>query len=290
MKHNARTSRLRIEQEKLINLAKRSEFIKVQEVDVQPGWPPEKYVVTFTCRGIAGIDDATKVPQSSEFHQVSIYLSRDFPRQEPYLKWLTPIWHPNIEHEEPHHVCTNNVQNWYAGKSLDDLVLALGEMVQYKRYHAVWVQPWPLDKKAADWVVEYAEPKGIVGPNAPYDDRPLLRSYEIRLWKGDGDAAAAAPAPDAASPKRTAKLKIGVKKMTGELKPPPTSEPPVVRRKGLTLGEAAKKVICPTCGKENRLRQAEGVAREFFCGNCKARLTSLVNGDAGSPRSAAHGE
>ena len=96
------------------------------------------------------------------------------------LAWLTPIWHPNIEHLEPHHVCTNNVQNWFAAKPLAELVLAMGEMVQYKHYHAKWVSPFPLDRTAAEWVLQVAEPKGIVGPNKPFDDRPLLRAQRMR--------------------------------------------------------------------------------------------------------------
>jgi len=162
-----------------MNLAARSSFINVKPVEVQRGWPPEKYIVTYTCRGIASID-ANEAPVISNFHQVSMYMGSDYPLKEPYLKWLTPIWHPNIDHLEPHHVCTNNVQNYYATKPLAELVLAMGEMVQYKHYHAKWISPFPLDRAAADWVLEVAEPRGIVGPNKPFDDRPLLKAQRMR--------------------------------------------------------------------------------------------------------------
>jgi hypothetical protein len=179
MAHNARYARLAIEYTKLINLAARSNFIEVHPVEVQPGWPPEKYIITYRCRGIASLD-AQALPVVSEFHQVSMYMGSDYPLKEPYLRWLTPIWHPNIEHLEPHHVCTNNVQNWFAAKPLAELVLAMGEMVQYKHYHAKWVSPFPLDRAAAEWVLQVAEPKGIVGPNKPFDERPLLRAQRMR--------------------------------------------------------------------------------------------------------------
>ena len=282
MGHDSRISRLRIEQEKLINLAKRSGgLIEIEEVDAQPGWPPEKYIVTFRCRGIEGID-SSGAPRITERHQVSLYLSRDFPRQEPYLKWMTPIWHPNIEHQEPHHVCTNFVQSWYSSKSLDDLVVELGEMVQYKRYHAVWADPWPLDKDAAEWVRDYAEPKGIVGPDQPLDDRPLRRSYDIRLFGGDNGSTAKERPP---APRKTGKLKLGVKKMTGDLSPAPEPTPEAAppRRKGMSLGTLARNVICPSCGKENRLRIAEGVSREYFCGNCQSPLSLPEEKKVGSP-------
>jgi len=179
MAHNARYARLAIEYTKLMNLAARSNFIEIQPVEVQPGWPPEKYIITYRCRGIASINKQG-VPQISEFHQVSMYMGSDYPLKEPYLKWLTPIWHPNIDHLEPHHVCTNNVQNWFAAKPLAELVLAMGEMVQYKHYHAKWVSPFPLDRAAADWVLEVAEPQGIIGPGKPLDERPLLKPQRMR--------------------------------------------------------------------------------------------------------------
>ena len=179
MNHDPRHSRLTVEFTDLMNLADRSNFIKIDPIDRRLGWPPERYLVTYTCKGIAGIDDQG-APMISEFHQLDLYLSHDFPIREPDLKWLTPIWHPNIEHEEPHHVCTNNVQNWYPGKRLADLVIAVGEMVQYKRYHALWQFPWPLDREAAKWVLTYAEPRGLVGPKKPIDSRELLRAYRMR--------------------------------------------------------------------------------------------------------------
>lgn len=179
MAHNARYARLAIEYTKLMNLAARSSFIDIRPIEVQPGWPPEKYIITYTCRGIASVDQHES-PRVSEFHQVSMYMGSDYPLKEPYLKWLTPIWHPNIDHEEPHHVCTNNVQNWFAAKPLAELVLAMGEMVQYKHYHAKWVSPFPLDRAAADWVLEFAEPQGVLGPDKPFDDRPLLQAQRMR--------------------------------------------------------------------------------------------------------------
>lgn len=217
-----RRARLLLEYEKLINLERRSDFIKIEPVEVLPGMPPEKYVITFTCGGIAELNE-DQSPKFSEFHQVSMNLSRDFPNQEPYLKWLTPIWHPNIEHKEPHHVCTNNVQNWYPAKSLDDLVITLGEMVQYRRYHAAWIAPFPLDKEAADWVISYAEPRGWVSADKPIDSRQLLRPMKTRLKAGQNgfEAKQVPPPPPVPMPipkpsvQAGGRLKLGVKKPAG---------------------------------------------------------------------------
>lgn len=200
---HGRRARLLLEYEKLINLEKRSDFIKVEPVNKIEGMPPEEYIVTFTCRGIAGLKP-DKSPELADFHQVSMKLSSNFPNQEPYLKWLTPIWHPNIEHKEPHHVCTNNVQNWYSTKSLNDLVVSLGEMVQYRRYHAEWVAPFPLDKEAADWVINFAEPSGLLGQTKPIDERQILRPLRTVRRPLQN--------PVNEMPRPSGKLKLGVKK------------------------------------------------------------------------------
>lgn len=157
----------------LINLTKRSKFIHFHPVDVKPYHPPEKYIVTFTCRSIAGVTQEG-IPIASDFHQVSIYLADGYPKQEPHLKWITPIWHPNIEHKEPHYVSWSGALGEGWNKSLGDLVLKLGEMIQYKRYHAEWSSPWPLDEEVAKWVREYAEPKGLLNKDKPFDERSLI--------------------------------------------------------------------------------------------------------------------
>src|ERR1051325_1133299 len=175
--HDAKANRLREEYQKLLTLKRRSDFIGVEPVDVQPGYPPERYVITYTCRGIKAVDRFLE-PIPSDEHRVEIYLI-DFPVREPILKWQTDIWHPNIEHDGLRRVCTDNGKSWYSSKSLDLLVMGMGLMVQYRRYHAKWLPPYPIDKKAANWVLNYAEPRNIVGPDKPFDDRPLLRKQPV---------------------------------------------------------------------------------------------------------------
>ena len=292
---HGRRARLLLEYEKLINLEKRSDFIKVEPVNKIEGMPPEEYIVTFSCRGIAGLKP-DKSPELADFHQVSMKLSSNFPNQEPYLKWLTPIWHPNIEHKEPHHVCTNNVQNWYSTKSLNDLVVSLGEMVQYRRYHAEWVAPFPLDKEAADWVINFAEPSGLLGQAKPIDDRQILRPLRTVRRPLQN--------PVNEMPRPSGKLKLGVKKTAhsdngsnplisierqttqesrnsvenlstaavfgsaGISQSNPTTEP--VRRRGITLGLRTKEVLCICCYENFTV---PNVATEndslFVCDKCR---------------------
>jgi len=278
-----RHARLLIEYEKLINLETRSEFIKIEPIDWIEGMPPENYIITFTCLGIAGLN-SDNTPQFSEFHQVSMKISSNFPNQEPYLKWLTPIWHPNIQHKEPHHVCTDTPKNWYSTKSLDYLVTYLGELVQYKNYHAEWSPPYPDDKEAADWVINFGEPNGIVGKDKPVDPRPLLREKKIRRRN---------PAyPPYRPPKSSGKIKIGVKNSKSVEHPEPekknisietplaataasygnstnvSAEP--VRKRGITLGLKTKEVVCIRCYDNFTVPNIPLVTRtEFVCEKCQ---------------------
>src|SRR4030067_692836 len=47
--------------------------------------------------GIAGVDKTGK-PRFGNRHQVEIYLHNQYPQRWPGMKWLTKIWHPNINH------------------------------------------------------------------------------------------------------------------------------------------------------------------------------------------------
>jgi ubiquitin-protein ligase len=168
--------------ERMVELAGRSDFISFEVLEQSPNMPPEKYAVTYTCKGIARINSRQE-PEYSELHQVAIYLHADYPSNQPAMRWLTPIWHPNIEHEEPFRVCVD-ASWWTANRTLDQLCLMLGEMIQYKNYHATNEKPYPFDGEAADWVRTWAEPNGIVSKKKPVDSRELLRPQRVTVKAG----------------------------------------------------------------------------------------------------------
>lgn len=174
MRSDKSLERLREEYAGLIQLEKRSKFIKIEPIEVSPGFPPDKYKVSYSCRGIEGVTEDGE-PIISDKHEVVIYIDHNFPNSEPTLTWLTDIWHPNIEHLPPHTVCTDNIRSWYPTRDLAQLVIAMGEMIQYKRYHARWEHPYPIDETVATWVIEVAEKKGIIGAGKPFDKRALIR-------------------------------------------------------------------------------------------------------------------
>jgi ubiquitin-protein ligase len=171
-----RMRRLRGDFERMTDLAAHSDLINFEAKAAKPGMPPETYIVTFKCKGIVGIDGQGR-PIFGEHHQVEIYLHSQYPQRWPGMKWLTPVWHPNINHLNGT-VCIDAAW-WTAGRSLDRLMLMLGEMVQYKNFHDDPTKPpFPWDAEAARWCRAYR----VQHPNAfPVDTRELLRPERIKL-------------------------------------------------------------------------------------------------------------
>jgi ubiquitin-protein ligase len=171
-----RMRRLRGDFQRMQELAARSPLIRFEAKDARGDAPPERYIVTFTCKSIVGVDKAGK-PKFGEHHQVEVYLHNQYPQRWPGLKWLTPIWHPNINHINGS-VCIDAAW-WTAARSLDRLMIMLGEMLQYKNFHDDPTQPpFPWDPEAARWCRDYRRSH----PDAfPVDERELLRPERVKI-------------------------------------------------------------------------------------------------------------
>lgn len=176
IEQSPRMRRLLGDYERMRELAARSDLIRFEAEAPRSGAPPERYVVTFTCKGIVGLDRRGR-PRYGEHHQVEVYLHNQYPQRWPGLKWLTPIWHPNIHHLNGS-VCIDAAW-WTASRSLDRLMVMLGEMVQYKNFHDDPTRPpFPWDPEAARWCRDYR----AKNPQAfPVDRRELLRPERIKL-------------------------------------------------------------------------------------------------------------
>lgn len=142
MSFDIRETRLRNDLAKVRELVDRSEFIRIVKTE---GDPPEKYIIRYTCRGVESVSGSGQ-PNYRALHDVSIYLHAEYPYKQPQLKWMTPIFHPNIHVTGA--VC---IGAWWPAKTLDELLLTLGEMVQYKNY-----EPRdPMNSKAASWALQH---------------------------------------------------------------------------------------------------------------------------------------
>jgi ubiquitin-protein ligase len=248
--NNKRQLRLTQEWQQLQEVNRDSDHVRVQPIDVLPGRAPEKYKVTFQCRGITGIE-ASKKPIYGTLHEVQMYCHLDFPADVPWLQWQTPIWHPNIEHDGQKRVCVNKAE-WLGGMALADLCQQMFEMVQYKNYHAELSPPYPLDSAAATWVRDYAEKNGIVDKrrgifvdNVPFN-RPgsPVRVSRIHIIRGTEQAPGAS------------KIKIHRAK-----------EPAHERETTVIMEAGAGSIACPGCG--------ESLPHDSkFCGRCGHEIQS----------------
>ena len=173
-----RMRRLWADHQLMQELASRSDLIEFTAQAVRTGLPPETYLVTYRCKGIYSVDRQGR-PKFGDRHQLEIYLHNQYPQRWPGMKWLTPIWHPNINHLNGT-VCIDAAW-WTASRSLDRLVIMIGEMVQYKNFHDDPTKPpFPWDPEAARWCRAYH----IEHPNAfPIDRRELLRPEKVKIHK-----------------------------------------------------------------------------------------------------------
>jgi ubiquitin-protein ligase/uncharacterized ubiquitin-like protein YukD len=192
-----RMRRLRGDYELMRELDARSDLIFFKSMSPNPNMPPERYIVTFKCKSVIGVDRQGN-PKFGEHHQVEIYLHNQYPHRWPGMKWLTPIWHPNINHLNGS-VCIDAAW-WAASRSLDRLVVMLGEMLQFKNYHDDPTKPpFPWDAEAARWSREYRK----THPNVfPVDHRELLRPERVKLSSTDSGTS---------KPKPQVKLKPEIK-------------------------------------------------------------------------------
>lgn len=138
--------------------------------------PPEKYHITYFVNGIYLLPDGRIETQGR--HEVEITLHADYPRYKPICKITTPIWHPNFRDGQ---ICIGDI--WGAGESLSDIIINIGDMIQYKS----WNSYSPLSADAAQWAMDnkHLFPVGNVELNIA-DYASAKDTVEIDLFDDNG--------------------------------------------------------------------------------------------------------
>ncbi len=150
------------------------------------GSPPNQYQITFKGKGLCR--DRGKV-KMVHLHRVEIKLGASYPRTIPEIRWLTPVYHPNIS--EIGMVCLGGYgTHWVPSVQLDELCMMLWDMARYHNYDI----RSPYNRDAALWV---ANQTSILFPT---DSRPLrdLRVAQGRV-ESNGSAALGNGKPAASS-------------------------------------------------------------------------------------------
>jgi len=165
MHESPRIRRLRNDLTALERLRSESSVFEFQAT----GNPPNHYLINFKGRGLCR--DRGKV-KFVNYHRVEIKLGASYPRTIPELRWLTPVYHPNIS--EIGMVCLGGYgTHWVPSIQLDELCMMLWDMARYFNYDI----RSPYNRDAALWV---ANQTAILFPTDP---RPLrdLRVAQGRL-------------------------------------------------------------------------------------------------------------
>ena len=154
-------------------------------------------------------------------HEVEIKLGASYPRTMPEIRWLTPIYHPNIS--EIGMVCLGGYgTHWVPSLNLDELCGMLWDMARFHNYDirspynreaALWVANqssflFPLDSRA---LRDLRVALGRVDPSAPADVPPAAGG-------SDGNAPPAPP-PSSRPASKASKYADFVRKLVPERNP-----------------------------------------------------------------------
>lgn len=163
---SARLRRLAADYEKI-----RTEFAGHRYITVKPirGNPPDRYRVIYKVKGVRKLGPNHK-PVVENYHEAEIYLHADYPREKPKCTMLTEIFHPNFGS----YICIGD--HWAAGETLVDVIVQIGQMIQYQNYNP----KSPLNPIAAVWAHNHEQlfPIGNVDLYQPEPDIVLGETQE----------------------------------------------------------------------------------------------------------------
>ena len=113
---------------------------------------PTRYTIVFHEKGICGLKEDGHTPIILDHHELEIKLGPNYPGEAPSVRWITPIFHPNIR-PKTGDVCLGVLREKYLpGLGLAKLVVMLFEMLQYRNYDI----DNPFNPKAAAWAEKEA--------------------------------------------------------------------------------------------------------------------------------------
>jgi len=134
------------------------------------GNPVQHYLVEFHGKSLARERGKVTV---RDRHEVEIKLGASYPRTMPEIRWLTPIYHPNIS--EIGMVCLGGYgTHWVPSLNLDELCGMLWDMARFHNYDI----RSPYNREAALWVANQSTFR------FPLDPRPL-RDLRAALGRVD---------------------------------------------------------------------------------------------------------
>jgi ubiquitin-protein ligase len=137
------------------------------------GKPAQQYLIEFQGKSLMRLRGKVSV---TERHQVEIKLGASYPRAMPEIRWLSPIYHPNIS--EIGMVCLGGYgTHWVPSLNLDELCGMLWDMARYFNYDV----RSPYNRDAALWVANQTSFAFPLDPRPLRDLRAALGRVEQAL-------------------------------------------------------------------------------------------------------------
>jgi len=166
----------------ITKLFDRRDDITIDEMLRSGNYPPLGYIINYEIKSIVGID-SNQIPIIGDFHQMEIDIPENYPIGKPRLTMKTEIWHPNIKSHGHFRgkICSNPDALGFHS-TLAQLILKVGETLQYKNYFVENRPPYPEDQLVAEWVVNFAEPNNIVNQS-----KGIYIDYTDLIDKPDGE-------------------------------------------------------------------------------------------------------
>jgi ubiquitin-protein ligase len=130
-------------------------------VDALGTVPPERYRVTYDMPSLR-LDPSSR-PVMVQTTVVDFELPMGYPKEKPHAVAHGNVFHPNFGE----YVCIADF--WSPSQSLADIVLEVGQMLQWQKYN---IQS-PLNAIAADWAVKHIH-ELPVGNKDLYSDTNIL--------------------------------------------------------------------------------------------------------------------
>ncbi len=104
-----------------------------------PPMPPEVYAITYLVPSLR-LDARGELARTDQT-TVTLTLPIGYPREKPHAVTVDPVFHPNFGA----YVCIADF--WAPGQSLGDIVVSIGDMLQFRKYNI----RSPLNAIAAEW-------------------------------------------------------------------------------------------------------------------------------------------
>jgi ubiquitin-protein ligase len=148
------------------------------------GDPPQVYQVAFRGKGLYRDRNRVRV---TDTHRVEIKLGSSYPRTMPEIRWVTPIYHPNIS--EIGMVCLGGYgTHWVPSIQLDELCSMLWDMARYHNYDI----RSPYNRDAALWVASQTTFLFPMDPRPLRDVRAAMGRVQPNSESANANAAGAA--------------------------------------------------------------------------------------------------